>query len=202
MLNISWMSKFRAIDWYFAVERIMKNSEFQSTGVSDGRIISRMLELRGYKVLLDRDLANLYDVQTKRLKEQVRRNINRFPEDFMFELGNEEFSDWRSQFATSNSDTMGLRHPPFAFTEHGILMLSSVLNSERAIQVNIQIMRIYVRLKEMISSQKDLWLKIKEIESELSEHNLSIKQLFSLLNQLIQKRPEPMPVIGFKKSSD
>ena len=100
-------------------------------------IASKIYLIRGIKVMLDRDLAELYGVDTKRLKEQVRRNIERFPEDFMFELTKEELENWRSQFATSNRDIMGLRIPPFAFTEHGVLMLSSVLKSERAIQVNI-----------------------------------------------------------------
>ncbi|MBW2055850.1 MAG: ORF6N domain-containing protein, partial [Deltaproteobacteria bacterium] len=100
------------------------------------RIASKIYLIRNVKVMLDRDLAELYGVETKRLKEQVRRNIERFPEDFMFELTKNELKNWRSQFATSNQDIMGLRIPPFVFTEHGILMLSSVLKSERAIQVN------------------------------------------------------------------
>ncbi|MFC1857314.1 ORF6N domain-containing protein [Thermodesulfobacteriota bacterium] len=100
-------------------------------------IVGKIYFIRGIKVMLDRDLAELYGIETKRLKEQVRRNIERFPEDFMFELTKEELKNWRSQFATINQDIMGLRIPPFAFTEHGVLMLSSVLKSERAVQVNI-----------------------------------------------------------------
>jgi hypothetical protein len=98
-------------------------------------IVSKILYLRGEKVLLDRDLAKLYGVETKVFKRAVRRNIERFPKDFMFELNKKEFENWRSQFVTSNSDKMGLRHPPMAFTEQGVAMLSSVLKSPRAIEV-------------------------------------------------------------------
>ena len=102
--------------------------------------------IRGKKVILDRDLALLYGVETKRLKEQVKRNIERFPEDFMFELSKSEFTNWRSQFATSNRDKIGLRYSPMAFTEQGVAMLSSVLRSKTAIQVNIQIMRAFTNV--------------------------------------------------------
>ena len=106
------------------------------------RITSKIYLLRNEKILIDRDLAELYGVETKRLKEAVKRNIDRFPSDFMFVLSKEELKNWRTQFATSNSDKMGLRHAPLAFTEQGVAMLSSVLNSERAVQVNIAIMRV------------------------------------------------------------
>ncbi|MDI6751755.1 MAG: ORF6N domain-containing protein, partial [bacterium] len=112
------------------------------------RIENKILLIRGQKVMLDRELAELYEVPTRRLNEQVKRNIRRFPEDFMFQLTKEEFENWKSQIAISNSERMGLRHKPYAFTEHGILMLSSVLNSERAILVNIQIMRTFTKLRE------------------------------------------------------
>ena len=103
----------------------MSKSE-KGIAIPDEVLMSKIYLIRGHKVMLDRDLAELYEVETKRLKEAVRRNIDRFPEDFMFELSKEEFSNWRTQFATSNSDKMGLRVPPFAFTEHGVLMLASV----------------------------------------------------------------------------
>jgi len=115
-----------------------------------------ILILRGQKVILDRDLASLYGVPTKALKQAVKRNRRRFPPDFMFVLDPQEFSEWRSQFVTSNADRMGLRHVPMAFTEQGIAMLLSVLNSERAIQVNIAIMRAFVKLREMITTHKKL----------------------------------------------
>ena len=100
--------------------------------------------------MLDRDLADLYGIDTKVLKQAVRRNIKRFPLDFMFEMSTEEFREWRSQFVTSNTDKMGLRYPPFCFAEHGVLMLSSVLNSEIAININIQIIRIFSKMREKL----------------------------------------------------
>jgi len=120
------------------------------------RIENIILFIRGQKVILDRDLAQLYNVETRALKQAVRRNINRFPADFMFEFSKEEFNNWRSQFVTSSSDKMGLRHAPMAFTEQGVAMLSSVLKSERAIEVNIAIMRTFVRLREMLASNTEL----------------------------------------------
>jgi len=114
-------------------------------------IVDKIYVIRDQKVMLDRDLSQLYNVETKRLKEAVRRNISRFPADFMFELSKTEFDNWRSQFASSNSDKLGLRYAPMAFTEHGVLMLSSVLNSESAIQTNIQIMRMFSKIKQHFS---------------------------------------------------
>jgi len=106
--------------------------------------------------MLDRDLAELYGVETKYLKRQVKRNIKRFPEDFMFELNKDEFEDWRSQFVTSKSDKKGLRYAPYAFTEQGVAMLSGVLNSERAINMNIQIMRIFTKMRQLVMSHKEI----------------------------------------------
>src|SRR6478735_6563721 len=112
--------------------------------LEDELVIRKIYLIRNQKVMLDRDLAELYGVETKQLKRQVNRNIERFPSDFMFELTKIEFENWRSQFGTSNhADKMGLRYAPYAFTEYGVLMLSSVLNSEKAIQTNILIMRIF-----------------------------------------------------------
>jgi len=110
-------------------------------------IINKIYLFRDVKVMIDRDLAALYGIETKTLKQTVRRNIERFPDDFMFELNKTEFENWRSQFVTSNADKMGLRYAPMVFTEHGVLMLSSVLKSEKAIQVNIQIMRTFSKLR-------------------------------------------------------
>ena len=158
------------------------------------RIASRIYFIRDMKVMLDRDLAELYDVETKRLKEQVRRNIERFPEDFMFELTKEELKNWRSQFATSNQDIMGLRIPPFAFTEHGILMLSSVLKSERAVQVNIQIMRTFAKLREALIDNKDLRKELEELK-QISEERFQI--VFETLDQLLTIENKPKKKIGF-----
>ncbi|RZB32542.1 MAG: hypothetical protein SRB2_04234 [Desulfobacteraceae bacterium Eth-SRB2] len=157
-------------------------------------IASKIYLIRGIKVMLDRDLAELYGVETKRLKEQVRRNIERFPEDFMFELSKEELKNWRSQFATSNQDIMGLRIPPFAFTEHGILMLSSVLKSERAVQVNIQIMRTFTKLRQVLLDNKDLRRGLEELKL-LTEERFQI--VFETLDQLLTIESKPKKKIGY-----
>ena len=121
--------------------------------IPDEIIASKIYFIRGNKVMLDRDLAELYGIETKVLKQTVRRNINRFPSDFMFAMSTEELHDWRSQFVTSNTDKMGLRYPPFCFAEHGVLMLSCVLNSDRAIKVNILIFD-YIKELEKEKLQK------------------------------------------------
>ena len=157
--------------------------------------------IRGQKVMLDFDLSEMYGVETKRLKEQVKRNIERFPEDFMFEMSEEELENWRSQFVTSNSLKMGLRYKPFCFTEHGVLMLSSVLRSEQAVQVNIQIMRVYNKLKELLFVHKDILLKLEKLERATNKHDGDIQTIFAYIKKLIEQ-PEPKEKtsrIGFKK---
>ena len=154
--------------------------------------------------MLDRDLAELYGVETRRLKEQVRRNIERFPEDFMFEMTKEELKDWRSQFAISNSEVMGMRRPPFVFTEHGVLMLSSVLNSKRAISVNIQIMRIFSKMRQLLLTHKDILLKLEKMEYLQERQGEDIEVIFKYLEQLLKKDKEEearenRKRIGFKK---
>lgn len=156
--------------------------------IPDEVIMSKIYLIRGKKVMLDRDLAELYEVETKQLKRAVRRNIGRFPEDFMFELTNEEFSNLRSQFGTSSWG--GARYLPMAFTEHGVIMLASVLNSERAIQVNIQIVRIFTRMREMLASHKEILQKLEKIESKLTEHDNQIMVIFEYLKQLEQAKQE------------
>jgi len=158
------------------------------------RIAGKIYLIRGTKTMLDRDLAELYGVETKRLKEQVRRNIERFPEDFMFELTKEELINWRSQFATSNQDIMGLRISPFAFTEHGILMLSSVLKSERAVQVNIQIMRTFMGLRKALLDNKDLRRELEEFK-QVAEERFGI--IFEALDKLLQIENKPKKKIGY-----
>lgn len=134
------------------------------------RIEIKIYTIRGGKVMLDRDLADLYQVPTRRLNEQVKRNISRFPEDFMFQLSQEELENWRSQIAISNSDKMGLRRPPYAFTELGVSMLSSVLKSEIAIEINIKIMRAFVELRQEVASNPEynaLKERVRRIESQM-----------------------------------
>lgn len=134
--------------------------------ISAENFISKILLIRKHKVILDRELALLYNVETRALKQAVRRNKKRFPVDFMFVLTREEFKKWRSQSVISKSDKQGLRHLPMAFTEQGVAMLSSVLKSERAIEVNILIMRAFVKLREIISTSKNVQEKLNEIESK------------------------------------
>ena len=164
-------------------------------------IIDKIYLIRGQKVMLDRDLAELYQVETRRLNEQVRRNLSRFPHDFMFELTKEELENWMSQIATSNSIKMGLRKPPLCFTEQGVAMLSSVLNSERAIQMNIQIIRIFTKIKEMALTHSDILLKLESLEKQSSKHSQEIQAIFKALKQLVQtpKIDEERVRIGFKK---
>jgi S-adenosylmethionine synthetase len=121
------------------------------------------------------------------LKEQVKRNISRFPDDFMFELSKEEFANWRSQIATSNSDKIGLRYAPMAFTEYGVLMLSSVLNSDKAIQTNIQIMRIFAKLRKMLLETTEIKLDITKMQKKLENHDKNIELVFSYLDELMDK---------------
>ena len=134
------------------------------------RIEKSIYLIRGQKVMLDRDLAELYRVETKVLKQAVKRNIDRFPPDFMFKLTYQEVRNLRSQFVTSSSQQWGgTRYEPMAFSEHGVAMLSSVLRSKRAVQVNIEIMRAFVRLREMLSSHKDLERKLSALENKYDE---------------------------------
>jgi len=151
------------------------------------RIERSILLIRGHKVMLDADLAVLYAVSTKRLNEQVRRNRSRFPGDFMFQLTGEEVRSLRSQFATSKKGRGGRRYAPLVFTEQGIAMLSTVLNSERAIQVNIEIMRAFVRLREMIATHKDLARKLEALEKR---YDAQFKVVFDAIRELMA-RPEP-----------
>jgi hypothetical protein len=170
--------------------------------IPDEAVVRKIYYIRNMKVMLDRDLAELYGVETKRLKEQVRRNLDRFPPDFMFELTKEELENWRSQFASSNSEMMGLRHTPYAFTEHGVLMLSSVLSSKRAIAVNIRIMRIYTHMREMLLSNTELTVKVERIEHEVQHQGKNIEAIFDYLVRLEEKKPEPRPAIGFKMPAE
>ena len=156
------------------------------------RIEQAILLIRGQKVMLDRDLAKLYEVLTKRLNEQVRRNLRRFPEDFMFQLTAEEAEPLRSQIATLKKGRgQHRKYAPLAFTEQGVAMLSSVLNSERAVEVNIAIMRVFVRLREIISSHKDLARKLDDLEKKLGEHDHKFKVVFDAIRQLMAPPPEP-----------
>ena len=164
--------------------------------LSDDIVVNKIYVIRNQKVMLDSDLAELYGVETKRLNEQVGRNIDRFPEDFMFQLTEAEWNNLKSQFATSSWG--GRRKLPNVFTEHGVLMLSSVLNSQQAIQVNIQIVRIFTRLRNLLSEHTELKLEIADIKKYLQNHDKNIELVFSYLDKLIDKENQPRKRIGFK----
>jgi hypothetical protein len=168
----------------------------QTPDVTTNEIVEKIYVVRGMKVMLDKDLAEMYGVETKRLKEAVRRNISRFPDDFMFELSELELNNLRSQIATSSWG--GLRYLPMAFTEQGVAMLSSVLRSERAIQVNIQIVRVYTRMRQLILDNKELWLKIEKIEQSLAKKDEEVQAIFKVLKNLLVKEEKPRQPIGFK----
>jgi hypothetical protein len=169
--------------------------------IPDEVVINKIYFLRNQKVMLDRDLATLYGIETRVLKQAVRRNIVRFPEDFMFELTKEEFENWRSQFATSNSDKMGLRYAPMVFTEHGVLMLSSVLSSEKAIQTNIQIIRIFTKIRRMLVDTTELRLDVETIKKKIENQGKNIELVFQYLDKLIEKKETKIEraKIGYKK---
>jgi phage regulator Rha-like protein len=156
-------------------------------------IASKIVLVRGEKVLIDHDLAEMYDVETKQLKRAVRRNINRFPEDFMFQLTKEEYRSLRSQFGTLKRGTHS-KYSPMAFTEQGVAMLSSVLNSDRAIEVNIAIMRAFVKLREMMATHKDLKRKIESMEKKYDEQ---FRIVFEAIKQLLAEEDKPKKKIGY-----
>ncbi len=162
-------------------------------------IEQRILLINGQKMMLDSDLAALYGVTIKRLNEQVRRNLKRFPRDFMYQLAQEEFDSLRSHFATIKTGRGKHRkYLPYAFTEQGIAMLSSVLNSDRAIEVNIQIMRAFVKLREMIISHKDLARKLNELEKK---YDGQFQIVFEAIRQIIEVEDKPKRKIGYVSES-
>jgi phage regulator Rha-like protein len=162
-----------------------------SVTVADEVIMNKIYMIRGQKVMLDRDLAELYGVETKQLKQAVRRNLNRFPTDFLFEMDKDEFEDWRTQYA------------PFCFTEQGVTMLSCILNSERAIAVNIQVIRIFTRMRELLFTHKDILLQLEKIDRRVAQHDKDIQLIFEYLKKLLTP-PEQSERrrIGFRRQSE
>jgi hypothetical protein len=159
------------------------------------KISSHILLIRGQKVILDRDLAKLYGVETRRLNEQVARNLDRFPSDFMFRLSTDEFKNLKSHFAISSWG--GTRKPPRAFTEHGVAMLSSVLKSEKAVDVNILIIRAFVQMRELLYSDKELALRVEQIEKNLEFQGKTLETVIKAVSKLL-KQPKSKPKkIGF-----
>jgi len=168
----------------------MPGKRLSSRQLVPAEIIERRIFLiRGRKVMLDSDLAELYQVRTGALNQAVRRNLDRFPEDFMFQLNEEEFTNWKSQIVTSNSAAkMGLRKSPYAFTEQGVAMLSSVLKSQRAVAVNIEIMRTFARLRQILTSHRRLVERLAALEKNYDQR---FKVVFDILKQLMEPHSEP-----------
>ena len=171
--------------------------------LADEVIMNKIYVLRGQKVIIDRDIAALYGVETKVLKQAVKRNRDRFPEDFMFVMTKKEFENWRSQFVTSNNgDKMGLRYSPFCFSEQGVTMLACILNSERAITINIQIIRIFTKLREMIVTHKDILLKLDQLERKVTGHDENIQMIFETIKQMLNPPVAPRKRIGFRRNDE
>jgi len=178
-------------------------ANMEGFGISDGDILDRIYVIRGIRVMLDRDLAEMYGVEVRVLNQSVKRNTQRFPEDFMFQLSNNECEILKSQFVISRLNTNkpgwgGVRKLPYAFTEQGVAMLSSVLRSERAIQVNIQIIRVYMRMRQLLLDNKELWKKLEKIEQSLAKKDEEIQAIFKIIKKLLIQEEKPRNPIGFR----
>jgi phage regulator Rha-like protein len=178
----------------------MAKKELQAL-VIEQKILNRIYVVRGEKVMLDRDLAELFGVETKRLKETVKRNIERFPKDFMFEMTDAEFKKWRETVVLNAADNQGLRYAPFCFTEQGVTMLSCILNSKIAIEVNLRVVRVFVKMREYALTHKEVLLQLAKLEKEVKGNSRDIENIFMVLKELIEKQEKPAPPrkrIGFK----
>jgi len=167
---------------------------------SDKEIADKIYLVRGIKVMLDKDLAEMYGTLPKRLREQVKRNIDRFPQHFMFQLTAEEADFMVSQNAIPSGRHLG-GTLPYVFSEHGVLMLANVIKSQQAIAMSIKIIEVFVRFREMMINQKDLLLKFEQLEKLVIQHDDDIQAIFQALKQLIQQKNEPREPIGFKLKS-
>jgi hypothetical protein len=172
-------------------------SKTQAVAIPDEAVMSKIYLIREQKVMLDRDLAELYGVKAIRLREQVKRNQERFPENFMFQLTEQEAEDMVSQNAIPSKQALG-GSLPYAFTEHGVLMLSNVLKSERAIKMSIRIIEIFVKLREMLLLHKDVSLLVEQVERKLLKQDEKIELLFTYLSKFIEKEDTPRTPIGFR----
>ncbi len=178
----------------------MAKEELQ-TLVAEQKILNRIYVVRGQKVMVDEDLAEMYGVETRRLNEQVKRNLKRFPKDFMFSLTQKEYDNLKSQNATSSWG--GRRKLPNVFTEQGVAMLSSILNSDTAIEVNIRIIRVFTKLREYALTHKEILVQLSRLEKEVKSNSRDIENIFAVLKELIEKdsKPQPRNRIGFKPDS-
>jgi len=169
----------------------------QSIGITEETVLNKIYHIRGKKVMLDRDLALLYGVKTIRMREQVKRNLNRFPENFMFQLTEQETNVMVSQNAIPSKQHMG-GSLPYAFTEHGVLMLANVLRSLQAIQMSIRIIEIFVKIREMLLTDKDILLKLEQMEKQVVQNSEEIQYIFNVLKQLLNPPQEARKTIGFE----
>lgn len=177
--------------------------------ITEEIVVSKIYLIRGRKVMMDRNLAEMYGVETRILNQAVKRNEKRFPEDFMFQLTEKELIEWKSHFRISAKEKMGLRKLPLVFTEQGVAMLSSVLNSETAIEVNIGIIRVFTRMREMLFNHKDILLKLEQFEKQvlkqdgqLKKHEREMQMIFTTLKELLNTKTEPLRKIGFKHKKE
>ncbi|MBL4754721.1 MAG: ORF6N domain-containing protein [Flavobacteriales bacterium] len=168
--------------------------------IPDEVVISKIYYMRDQKVMLDSDLSELYGVETRVLNQQVKRNEDRFPDDFMFQLTDEEWSNLKAQ--NEMPSWGGRRKLPFVFTEHGVLMLSSVLNSKKAIAVNIQIMRIFTKLREMLLTHKDLLLEMEALRKKVQGQDDRVEMIYKYLLQFIKEEQTPRKKMGFKREGE
>ncbi|KIO75761.1 DNA-binding protein [Pedobacter lusitanus] len=179
-------------------------SEHKPITISDEVIINKIYLVRGQKIMIDRDLAEMYGVETRILNQAIKRNEKRFPPDFMFQLSAVELSDWKSQNVISNKEKMGLRKLPYAFTEQGVAMLSSVLNSETAIEVNIQIIRIFTRVRQLLTDHTELRLEVEKIKKKLDNQDKNMEVVFQYLDELLEKKDDSntgRTIIGYQIGS-
>ena len=175
--------------------------------VIEQKILNRIYVVRSEKIMLDRDLAELFGIETRVLKQAVKRNMKRFPKDFMFEMTATEFAKWKENAALSAADKQGLRYAPFCFTEQGVTMLSCILNSETAIEVNLRVVRVFVKMREYALTHKEILMQLAKLEKEVSSNNRNternskdIENIFMVLKELLAKESKPAPrnKIGFK----
>lgn len=177
------------------------SKSFKTPLVPDEVILAKIYLLRGQKVMLDRDLANLYGVRPVRLREQVKRNPNRFPAKFMFQLSEEETETMVSQNAIPSRQHLG-GHLPYAFTEHGVLMLANVLKTPTAVDVSVRIVELFVKMRELLLSQKDILLQLEKVEQKLVSHDDDIARIFEHLKELLEPPPAPRRQIGFRQNNE
>lgn len=179
----------------------MKKQDLQML-VAEQKILNKIYVVRGEKVMIDHDLADMYGVETKQLKRQVKRNIDRFPKDFMFKLTRKEYENLRSQIGTSSWG--GTRYMPIVFTEQGVAMLSSILNSKTAIAVSIRIIRVFTKLRKYALTHKDILIQLAKLEKEVKGNSKDIENIFAVLKELIEKQAKPATrnKIGFRRQNE